>query len=35
MTALGVVMLAIPALATPPTNCRRDIVIGASPERWI
>jgi hypothetical protein len=29
-TALGVAMLAIPAPAMPPTNCRRDIVIGSS-----
>jgi hypothetical protein len=27
-------MLAIPAPATLPTNCRRDIVNGASPERY-
>jgi hypothetical protein len=25
-------MLAIPAPATPPTNCRRDIVIKSSPQ---
>jgi hypothetical protein len=28
-------MLAIPAPATLPTNCRRDIVIGFSQERYI
>jgi hypothetical protein len=27
-------MLAIPAPATLETNCRRDIVIGSSPERY-
>jgi hypothetical protein len=27
-------MLAIPAPATLPTNCRRDIVIGSSRERY-
>jgi hypothetical protein len=31
-TRLGAAMLAMPAPATPPTKCRRDIVIGSSPE---
>jgi hypothetical protein len=31
---LGAAMLAIPAPATPETNCRRDIVIKSSRERY-
>jgi hypothetical protein len=33
-TGLGTTMLAIPAPATLPTNCRRDIIIEFSPERY-
>ena len=33
-TRLGAAMLAIPAPATLPTNCRRDIVMKSSPERY-
>jgi hypothetical protein len=34
-TRRGAAILAIPAPATLDTNCRRDIVIGSSPERYI
>jgi hypothetical protein len=33
-TGLGATMRAIPAPATLPTNCRRDIIVEFSPERY-
>jgi hypothetical protein len=33
-TGLGTTMLAVPAPATLPTNCRRDIIVEFSPERY-